>query len=442
MPARMGTGLDELESLVDNALVQTEGDDGLRMLGDDPRVREEGWTPRARRRRPRGRHARPVRPARSRDPRRDRGRRRRTRLVERGWPQRPTSRPRSGHSGRRTDGDTGAARPGFSCAATSGCTGTSAASTSRPETTSQSFLEHDGSRHADARPSGRAHRRRDRIMDPRRLRAGERAVDRGLSARDGARCGPRALRQRDVLVRSVCSAQTSRGRRSGRASRSTGAATLGFTWAEGFASTFEGIVHALAGETDDRRGDVRVRARASARARRPRRCRSLARRLSLNSLPVAAIWPRRWISTERSLAAFEAIGDRAEEARILSEMAWTHLRERRLRRCAPLLPRIGSGVHRAREHPRPRPVADRARGRRGGRAPPRDGRPDRRGGGGLRERRGHRQRLRGRSVRARAHRRRTRLTCPGRRLAASEAGRRLTVADALALARPAEPAAA
>ena len=29
---------------------------------------------------------------------------------------------------------------------------------------------------------------------------------------------------------------------------------------------------------------------------------------------------------QRSLAAFEAIGDRAEEARILSEMAWTHLR--------------------------------------------------------------------------------------------------------------------
>jgi hypothetical protein len=28
----------------------------------------------------------------------------------------------------------------------------------------------------------------------------------------------------------------------------------------------------------------------------------------------------------RSLAAFEAIGDRAEEARILSETAWTHLR--------------------------------------------------------------------------------------------------------------------
>ena len=28
----------------------------------------------------------------------------------------------------------------------------------------------------------------------------------------------------------------------------------------------------------------------------------------------------------RSLAAYEAVGDRAEEARILSEMAWTHLR--------------------------------------------------------------------------------------------------------------------
>ena len=28
----------------------------------------------------------------------------------------------------------------------------------------------------------------------------------------------------------------------------------------------------------------------------------------------------------QSLAAFEAIGDRGEEARILSEMAWTHLR--------------------------------------------------------------------------------------------------------------------
>jgi tetratricopeptide (TPR) repeat protein len=100
---------------------------------------------------------------------------------------------------------------------------------------------------------------------------------------------------------------------------------LGFTWGEGFASTVDGILHTVAGDLD------------TAQTRYSRALEIQQRigdeegaGLSLGGLAqLAAI--RGDLSGaldlyRRSLAAFEAIGDRAEEARILSEMAWTHLR--------------------------------------------------------------------------------------------------------------------
>lgn len=99
----------------------------------------------------------------------------------------------------------------------------------------------------------------------------------------------------------------------------------GLVWAEGFASTIDGIVHTVAGDV------------ATAHARYSRGLeiqRQLSDEegagLSLGGLAqLAAIRGDLAESLElyrQSLAAFEAIGDRAEEARILSETAWTHLR--------------------------------------------------------------------------------------------------------------------
>ena len=70
----------------------------------------------------------------------------------------------------------------------------------------------------------------------------------------------------------------------------------------------------------------------------------------------------------QSLAAFEAVGDRAEEARILAEMAWTHLRDGDAG-LAAVLPRVGAGLHRRGERARRRAVADRTGGDRGGGGP-------------------------------------------------------------------------
>jgi len=99
----------------------------------------------------------------------------------------------------------------------------------------------------------------------------------------------------------------------------------GLVWAEGFASTIDGIVQTVAGDID------------TAHARYSRGL-EIQRKLgdeegaglSLGGLAqVAAIrgdLPDSLELYRQALAAFEAIGDRAEEARILSETAWTHLR--------------------------------------------------------------------------------------------------------------------
>jgi predicted ATPase/class 3 adenylate cyclase len=100
---------------------------------------------------------------------------------------------------------------------------------------------------------------------------------------------------------------------------------LGFTWAEGFASTLDGILQIAAGDLDA------AQARHSTALEIQRRIGDEeGAGLSLGGLAQLASIRGDLVGAldlyGQSLAAFEAIGDRAEEARILSEMAWTHLR--------------------------------------------------------------------------------------------------------------------
>ena len=100
--------------------------------------------------------------------------------------------------------------------------------------------------------------------------------------------------------------------------------TIGFAWAEAFALTFAGILHAVTADPDS------SQARHSEALEIQRRLGDWeGAGMSLGGL--AQLASGRGDTAEaielyrRSLAAFEAVGDRAEEARILSEMAWTHL---------------------------------------------------------------------------------------------------------------------
>ncbi|MGZ8584233.1 MAG: tetratricopeptide repeat protein [Actinomycetota bacterium] len=98
-----------------------------------------------------------------------------------------------------------------------------------------------------------------------------------------------------------------------------------FTWAEGFASSLDGILHTVAGDVDtahtrySRALEIQERIGDEEGAG-----------LSLGGL--AGLASGRGDLTgalelyRHSLAAYEAIGDRAEEARILSEIGWTQLR--------------------------------------------------------------------------------------------------------------------
>jgi predicted ATPase len=100
--------------------------------------------------------------------------------------------------------------------------------------------------------------------------------------------------------------------------------SIGFTWAEGFASSLDGILNAVAGDLDTAQD-------------RYTQALEIQRRigdeegagLSLSGLAGLASGrgdlPGALDLYRQSLAAYEAIGDRAEEARILSQMAWTQL---------------------------------------------------------------------------------------------------------------------
>jgi predicted ATPase/class 3 adenylate cyclase len=99
----------------------------------------------------------------------------------------------------------------------------------------------------------------------------------------------------------------------------------GFAWAEGFASTFDGILHAVAGDPETAAARF-----ASALELQQRLGDEEGAGLSLGGLASLAAGRGDLADAvelyRRSLAAFEAIGDRTEEARIHSELAWTQLR--------------------------------------------------------------------------------------------------------------------
>ncbi|MDQ1604979.1 MAG: hypothetical protein QOE01_2824 [Actinomycetota bacterium] len=101
--------------------------------------------------------------------------------------------------------------------------------------------------------------------------------------------------------------------------------TAGLPWAEAFCSTMEGMLHAVSGDSDTAR-----RRYSEALAIQRRIGDEEGSGLSLGGLAALASSSGDLSNAldlyRQSLTAFEAVGDRAEEARILGEMAWTHLR--------------------------------------------------------------------------------------------------------------------
>jgi predicted ATPase/class 3 adenylate cyclase len=100
---------------------------------------------------------------------------------------------------------------------------------------------------------------------------------------------------------------------------------IGFDWAEGLALAFDGLLHGLQGDA------VTARSRYSeALAIQQRLGDEEGAGVSLGGLAQLAAVEGDLASAldfyRQSLTAFEACGDRLEEARILAEMAWTHLR--------------------------------------------------------------------------------------------------------------------
>jgi tetratricopeptide (TPR) repeat protein len=100
---------------------------------------------------------------------------------------------------------------------------------------------------------------------------------------------------------------------------------IGFTWGEGFGLTLDGILNVAAGNLD-----TAQKVYAHALEIQHRIGDKEGAGLSLGGLAGLAAGRGDLSGAldlyRRSLSSFEAIGDRAEEARILSEMAWTHLR--------------------------------------------------------------------------------------------------------------------
>jgi hypothetical protein len=99
---------------------------------------------------------------------------------------------------------------------------------------------------------------------------------------------------------------------------------LGFTWAVGLASTVAGILHAVTADPDSSQARhseaLEIQRRVGDWGGAGMSLGGLAQLASGRGDTAAALELYR-----QSLAAFEAVGDRGEEARILSEMAWTHL---------------------------------------------------------------------------------------------------------------------
>ena len=319
--------LDELESLVDKALVQAEGQgDRLRMLqtiGEYARERLESC-----RRDARGRaEARPpVCGARPDDPRRHRG-------------HRSDRFPRTRH--RRGEQPPGRARhaAGGGRGRRRGCLRGRPADVRRPV----AVLAHP--RQEPHSPGVRARRSSTPIplaLPPGRGQAPSSRRDwrrgRWVSSSGRTTNGPRrtASRQRSKPIASsasvrCCTASGFSASISKPALKRTNESiersrALGFTWAEGFASSLDGILNVVAGDLDT------AQTRYSQALGIQRRIGDEeGAGLSLGGL--AGLATRRGDLAgaldlyRQSLAAYEAIGDRAEEARILSQLAWTHLRQ-------------------------------------------------------------------------------------------------------------------
>jgi hypothetical protein len=100
--------------------------------------------------------------------------------------------------------------------------------------------------------------------------------------------------------------------------------TVGFAWAEGIGSTVAGILNAVTADLDSSQARhseaLAIQRRLGDREGAGMSLGGLAQLASGRGDTVGALELYR-----QSLAAFEAVGDRGEEARILSEMAWTHL---------------------------------------------------------------------------------------------------------------------
>ena len=98
----------------------------------------------------------------------------------------------------------------------------------------------------------------------------------------------------------------------------------GFTWSHGMALTVDGILHTVAGDLDAAHTRysqaLEIQQRLGDQEGAGLSLGGLAQLSSLHGDLTTALSRYR-----QSLAAFEAVGDRAEEARIISEMAWTHL---------------------------------------------------------------------------------------------------------------------
>ena len=319
-----GTALDELESLVDNALVQTEGDDGLRMLEtirEYARERLDAAGEAAKiARRHADRYAQLAREIRD----GIEGTTQRA-SIERGLAEEANIEAALGTlSASARNGDAGAREAGLQLCGDLWMYWHVRGKHLTARDYVASFLEHDG---ADTPTLGRAGALIAGGTASWTLGAYEQANEQWTEA---YRLATELDAAHELCVSAMCRALGLLGTDLEGASKWARESidrsrTLGFTWAEGFASTFEGIVHALAGETDaavatceyalelqrglgDHEGaGLSLGALAQLAAGRG----DLAEALDLY---------------ERSLAAFEAIGDRAEEARILSEMAWTHLK--------------------------------------------------------------------------------------------------------------------
>lgn len=99
---------------------------------------------------------------------------------------------------------------------------------------------------------------------------------------------------------------------------------LGSAWSQGMAATVDGILQTVAGDLDAAQSRysqaLDIQRSIGDEEGAGLSLGGLAQLASTRGDPAGALELYR-----QALAAFEAIGDRAEEARILSEMAWTHL---------------------------------------------------------------------------------------------------------------------